>query len=125
MSTFLTVLTAPWLWRAGAILIGIAIAVLSFTPSAGPGSAEVPAHILAYGVWTAVAVMAARSRLEFGLLAAAVFGAGALIEIIQPFFGRSGTLDDVISNGIGVGVGMILGWLMQRFLTGLSGTAWS
>ena len=106
---------AKRLWRPGyiAIMIAVFIAAGSLMPvesaSSLPGSGFVK-HAFSYGVLSFFIVLAARSRVNAGILLLCVFGYGLALESIQPMFGRDFGVDDLVANTVGslIGLGVAL-----------------
>ena len=109
---------AKRLWRPGyiAIMIAVFIAAGSLIPteiaSSLPGSG-IGKHAFPYGFLSFFTVLAARSRVNAGILLMCVFGYGLALECIQPMFGRDFGVDDLVANTIGslIGLGVALGFV--------------
>lgn len=107
---------AKRLWRPDyfAIIIAVFIAVGSLmaaeSASSLPGSGF-GKHALPYGFLSFFTVLAARSRVNAGILLVCVFGYGLALESIQPMFGREFGVDDLVANTVGslIGLGVALG----------------
>ena len=95
-----TVLTVAMLWP------------INQPPPAPDGSDKV-VHLITFA---ALAFPLARTG-RFGLapvfVGASVFG--GLIEVLQPYFGRSADVQDLIADIAGVGLGIVLALLYRRF----------
>lgn len=103
-------------WGAATLAIALAIGVLTLSPSTG-----VP-----HGIWGLDKIAHASAFLVLVLPTAALWprisakvGAlavvyGGAIELIQPFAGRSAELGDLVADGIGVGLGIIVGSSLRR-----------
>jgi VanZ family protein len=106
------------------VMIACAIAALSFVPVVElPGPAQPQTtqaahtqHLVAYGALVFPA-LATRPASALWVLPAALAW-GAAIELLQPFVGRERSLEDVIANGVGIGIGTAAGvavhWLLGR-----------
>ena len=109
---------AKRLWRPGyiAIMIAVFIAAGSLVPveiaSSLPGSGF-GKHAFPYAFLSFFTVLAARSRVNAGILLLCVFGYGLALESIQPMFGRDFGVDDLVANTIGslIGLGVALGFV--------------
>lgn len=93
--------------------------MLTLTPSqnlpSAPGSDKLH-HFLAFGA-IAAPMAFARPRLAVWVVVL-VTGYGALIEVIQPHFGRSAAIGDAVANFLGALFGSGFAVLLRRFLTG-------
>lgn len=102
------------------LLLALAIAVLTLTPTV-PGPEGLPgldklAHALAFGLFVLPMSMAYPARwIGIWVLALAF---GGLIEIVQPFFGRSDEWADLLADGFGAacGIGIVLLYVRARRL---------
>ena len=59
-------------------------------------------------------------------MAASLFSAWAaarlgLLELIQPLFGRERSLDDMLANAVGVGLGILIGLILRKSSSGHEG----
>jgi hypothetical protein len=110
---------AKRLWRPGyiAITITVFIAAGSLIPpeaaSSLPGSGF-GKHAFPYGLLSFFTVLAARSRVNAGILLLCVFGYGLALENIQPMFGRDFGVDDLVANTVGSLIGLGAAWFIQR-----------
>jgi len=81
-------------------------------PPPAPDGTDKLVHLIAFA---ALAFPLARTR-RFGLIAvfvgASVFG--GLIEVLQPYFGRSADMQDWIADIAGVGLGIVLALVYRR-----------
>lgn len=111
------VLQTIWrLWRPGYFALAIAclIAVGSLMPAGNanslPGN-DIAHHVVLYGILSFFALQAVRGRFQSSLVLLAVLGFGAILEAIQPFFGRVAALQDVMANAAGIvaGLGVLVG----------------
>lgn len=105
-------------WLVSTIAIALLIAFLTLTPTPhlpnGNFHWDKLAHMLAFMVLVfPTAALWPRVAAWIGVLAVAYGGA---IEIIQPFTGRSAELADLVADGIGVALGIILGTMLRRFV---------
>lgn len=97
-------------------LIAIAIAVLTLIPVTPP-LGEVPGsdklyHIIAFAALT-IPTAALYPRWVIWAFPGTIFF-GALIEVVQPFVGRTGSMGDLYADGIGAVLGVILGLTLGR-----------
>ncbi len=69
-------------------------------------------HLIAFAA-LALPTAAFAPRLLWGLLPALALY-GVLIEVLQPFVGRSGDPKDALADGLGVIVGSVLGLMLYR-----------
>lgn len=94
--------------------LAVCITVVTLIPSnAGP---EVPGcdkvhHVLAFMALTLPSAAFYPKALLRVVLAAALYA--ALIEIIQPFVGRSGEIADFLADLLGIAIGAIIGLLVH------------
>jgi VanZ family protein len=102
------------------LLLALTIAVLTLTPTV-PGPEGLPgldklAHALAFGLFVLPLSIAypARWFRIWGLALAF----GGLIEIVQPFVGRSNEWADLLADGVGAacGIGLVLLYFRARRL---------
>jgi len=95
------------LWLTTSLMI--CIGVLTLFPLGLPDVAgsDKDHHIVAFAALVFPCAVLYPQGLTRVILAAAVYG--ALIEIIQPFVGRSGDFLDLIADLAGIGLGSILG----------------
>ena len=106
-------------WLILTIVIATLIGILTLMPAhvlpRGLWGSDKLAHLLAFlALVFPTAVLWPRVSAMVGVLAVAYGGA---IEIIQPFTGRSADLADLVADGTGIGLGIILGSSLRRFLT--------
>lgn len=104
------------LWRALTALVALLIAALALgqvghPPIAVPGSDKLH-HALAF--WALVLPAALLRWPRVGLVAVLAFLYGGLIEGLQPLFGRTRDLLDLLANGLGILVALGLGALRHR-----------
>ena len=100
-----------------AALVMVAVTVASFSPkgSAGdPGSADKTLHVLIYAAAVLPAAVAPYARVL--LVAAGIFAWGGGIELLQPAFGRSASVADLVANAVGLSLGALLGYPLRRVL---------
>lgn len=98
-----------------AIVIGIATLMPAQIANAAPGGDKMH-HFLAFGLLVFPAAMA-RPRWAVPAVLMAIFY-GYMIELIQPYFGRTYDLADLRADAIGAVAGAVLGiasgWVMRR-----------
>lgn len=96
---------AVWVRVIFAILTVVAAAILMLGPFPNPrdlvGLDDRPAHAIAFGLMTAVALIAA-PRVTRLYCAVIVFLISGTIEIAQVFTGRSASISDLAANLIGI-----------------------
>lgn len=122
-ATLIHALLGKYNLLASALLLAV-ITIASLSPpgsSVDPGTVGVPdnfAHIVAY---TAVifirAVTPSASMLWFCF---AVLAWSGVIELMQPFIGRSAGLQDIYANAAGIILGTIMGYPCRRLLSSMS-----
>ena len=100
-----------------ALVIGALTLVPLNVPQAMPGS-DKHHHLIAFAA-LALPTAALAPRLLWGLLPALALY-GVLIEVLQPFVGRSGDHRDALSDGLGLIVGSAFGLLLYRPLRRLT-----
>ena len=110
-----------FLWTAWLVLtaaLALVIGILALTPVPTMPRTDMHwdkvLHAIAFMVLVLpTAALWPRAIAWVGLLAVIYGGA---IELIQPFTGRSAELADLVADGIGVGLGIILGSSLRRTL---------
>lgn len=108
---------------AATVLVGIAIAVLTLmpVPTGAPGSDKLY-HVLAFAA-LAFPMSTVRAAFATGIFLA-VCGYGGLIELVQPFFGRSAEWSDLwadaVGAALGTGAGVIVGSAWRKRTAGAS-----
>ncbi len=98
------------------VLTGLAILAGSLLPP-GEGPALLPdkvRHLLAYGGWAAVAVLSPRPWRRLLIYLLLIFLFGVAVEVLQPHFGRTGSLADIVANTLGMLTGAALGCVVWR-----------
>jgi VanZ family protein len=106
-------LIAIWLTISLAACIAALTLMPLSTPQAMPGTDKIH-HIIAFMTLTLpCAVFYPRALFQM-VVAATTYG--ALIEIIQPYIGRSGDFADFVADLAGVGLGVSLGLLLNMTL---------
>lgn len=100
-----------------ALVIGVLTLIPPNVPQAMPGS-DKHHHLIAFAA-LALPTAALAPRLLWGLLPALALY-GVLIEVLQPFVGRSGDRRDALADGLGLIVGSALGLLLYRPLRRLT-----
>ena len=106
------------LWLGSTVVIAVLIAGLTLSPSASLPQSNLHldklAHMAAFfGLVFPTAALWPRVTAWIGL--AAVLYGGA-IEVIQPYTGRSAEFADLLADGIGVGLGIVLGATLRRLI---------
>ncbi|PSK81535.1 hypothetical protein CLV79_1153 [Limimaricola soesokkakensis] len=94
-----------------ALVIGVLTLIPLNVPQAMPGS-DKHHHLIAFAA-LALPTAALAPRLLWGLLPALALY-GVLIEVLQPFVGRSGDQRDALADGLGLITGSGLGLLLYR-----------
>lgn len=93
-------------------LLAVAIAIATLTPSSsGPAQGlelDKLAHLLAFGLL--VGPMAAQYPKRWPVIWIAALAYGGLIEIVQPYVGRTDEWADLVYDGLGAacGIGLVL-----------------
>ncbi|MBI6630507.1 VanZ family protein [Pontibaca salina] len=99
------------------VIVAVTIGILTLVPegpkSGVPGSDKVH-HFLAFAALILPCAALYPQALFKGVLAATFYG--GLIEIIQPYFGRSGELADFVADVSGIGAGAALGLIVHSVL---------
>ena len=91
--------------RLSAVLIGLLVIGLSLAPLAEAPAPDKLLHIIAYGAW-AVPISVSRRTLErIGVYLAIILVVGGIVEIVQPYVGREGSIADFLANLVGIGIG--------------------
>lgn len=106
------------LWLGSTLVIAVLIAGLTLSPSASLPQSNLHldklAHMAAFfGLVFPTAALWPRVTAWIGLMAVLYGGA---IEIIQPYTGRSAEWADLLADGIGVGLGIVLGATLRRLI---------
>ncbi|MGF1456635.1 MAG: VanZ family protein [Alphaproteobacteria bacterium] len=98
------------------IAMGLCIAIASLSPPPAPGVQDKLLHFSAYGVWTVLIFATAPlgARLTGHLLVILLFS--VIIEILQPFVGRTLSLRDVVANAAGLMIALPAGILVREAL---------
>lgn len=111
----MVVLLSRWVSLFLTALLALAIGALTLVPlnvpDAMPGN-DKHHHLIAFAA-LALPTAALAPRLLWGLLPALAFY-GVLIEVLQPFVGRSGDPRDALADGLGLILGSGLGLLLYR-----------
>lgn len=103
-------------WGATTLVIALGIALVTLSPSTGVPRGvwglDKIAHATAFLVLVLpTAALWPRVSAKVGALAVIYGGA---IELIQPFAGRSAEVGDLVADGVGVGLGIIVGSSLRR-----------
>jgi VanZ family protein len=111
-------LVTPAFAYAATILLALAIAIVTlmppgYLPVQPPGSDKLH-HLLGFAALAFPIALARPRRLVFML--PAFFAFGAVIELLQPRFGRSAEFADLIADGIGILIGTALGLVARKVL---------
>jgi VanZ family protein len=99
------------LWRPGyfAMVVACFIAAVSLMPAENarslPGG-DFAHHAIPYGLLSLCALLIVTGRLRSGIVLLCVFGFGAALECIQPFFGRVSDFHDLMANAAGIVAGL-------------------
>lgn len=104
---------AIWLTVSLAACIAILTLMPLSTPQAIPGTDKIH-HIIAFIALTLPCAAFYPKALFKVVVAAVVYG--ALIEVLQPYIGRSGELTDFLADLVGIGIGVSLGFLLNIVL---------
>lgn len=75
-------------------------------------------HFAAYGGWAAIACATPHGSRRVVFYALIIFATGLAIELIQPSFGRSKSIMDLLANSIGLGAGILVALWARRWLYG-------
>ena len=76
-------------------------------------SSDKTQHLITFGILALLAA-SAYPRARLIALAAALSGFGGMIEVIQPWFGRSDDIRDWIADTLGILLAMVLVWTLRR-----------
>lgn len=112
----------PWVSRAVLVLVALLILVLSLAPRALFHAQDLLndklQHLVAYLLLGMCAMLASQRRGPASLLLAVGFctALGGLIEILQPFVGRSRDVADLVSDLVGAVVGAAAIALASRWM---------
>lgn len=111
---------ARLVWLASTLVIAAAIGILTLMPARAipPGlwGSDKLAHLLAFlALVFPTALLWPRVSAAVGLLAVVY---GGVLEIIQPYAGRSAEFSDLVADGTGIGLGIVLGLSARRLISG-------
>ncbi len=95
------------MFKAAFVAVGAAIALASLNPEGGVGSLDKLFHFSAYALWAFVAGHASRHAGVRGALIAVILVIGVMVEVVQPLYGREGSVYDALANTLGVIAGML------------------
>jgi VanZ family protein len=103
-------------WLLLSIGLAATVAVLTLMPQAsmpvGPQGIDKVYHMVAFAALIfPTAMLRPKSCLRFGCLAILY---GGMIEAIQPAFGRSADMSDLLADVLGVAIGIFLGLAARR-----------
>lgn len=93
-----------------AIIVGIATLMPGERLPSVPGS-DLLHHFVAFGALAFPLALARPQSIFWIILLVSAYG--ALIELVQPYFGREGDLRDIAANTIGASLGAILGRVLR------------
>lgn len=114
--TFVSIMKHP-ISIALSLVLAVVICLLTLTPisvQGAPGSDKLY-HLLAFGALAfPLAFGSPRNAVWVAILA---IGYGALIEVIQPYVGRSAEWGDLLADAIGACLGAFAGWSVARLTT--------
>lgn len=108
---------AAWLVAVMVILIGSLLPLVEGSTAAMPDWGWNLGHLPAYGLFALVTARLlilrgwAQRRAEWSTMLAGL-ALGLLIELIQPSVGRHLSLQDLLADGVGLAIGLVLGRLL-------------
>ena len=94
-----------------ALLLALIILALSLLPNstgAGGQQYDMILHVLAYSVLTCAASFGRRTIAGYLAMLGAITVFSGMIELIQPFVGRTGELRDLVANVVGGFAGLMM-----------------
>ncbi len=91
--------------RLSVVLVGLLVIGLSLAPLAEAPAPDKLLHMLAYGAWALPISVSRRTLGRIGSYLAIILIVGGVIEIVQPYVGREGSLADFLANLLGIGFG--------------------
>ena len=114
-----TCLAARRAWRWALATLFMAVSYLALTPDPPPyidTGWDKANHLLAFGALAFAARFALPpARWQGTLIVLALLGYGVLIEVLQSFVpGRQAEFADVLADGVGIGVGVLVAWTTER-----------
>lgn len=62
-------------------------------------------------------------RARIWAVAFALSGFGALIEVLQPFFGRDAAIRDWVADNIGIAIALLIAWAIRKAWSGMGNSA--
>jgi VanZ family protein len=116
--TRLSTRTRRTIWAAITVALAAAIAYLTLVPRP-PSPVQFPHVDKLYHALAFAALVFPTTILRprwWGRMAVLAIGYGALIELVQPLFGRDAEWLDLVFDGLGVAVGTLAGVLLLRLV---------
>lgn len=116
--TRLSTRTRRTIWAAITVALAAAIAYLTLVPRP-PSPVQFPHVDKLYHALAFAALVFPTTILRprwWGRMAVLAIGYGALIELVQPLFGRDAEWLDLVFDGLGVAVGTLSGVLLLRLV---------
>jgi VanZ family protein len=105
-------------WLVLSLGLAVTIAVLTLMPQvelpAGPPGIDKLYHVVAFAALAFPTALLRPERWRSAGCLAILYG--GIIEIIQPAFGRSADISDLLADALGVTVGILLGLAARRIL---------
>lgn len=106
------------IWALMTFGLAASIAALTLMPQApipaGPQGADKLYHIAAFAALLFPTGMLRPQWWLYAGCSAILYG--GMIEVIQPSFGRSASIADLLADVLGVGIGILTGWTARRIL---------
>lgn len=100
----------PLLKGLGLLVYAALVAYVSLKPSGGEGLPlwDKAMHFTIYAIFALLGSSLCRSQAQLWWMAAAILLYGAALELAQSFTGRDMSALDILANGIGIGVALLL-----------------